>query len=48
MSVEDEESFKLGNKCWICNKLFTEGYNKVRDHGQNEVLFIEIVILLLS
>ena len=32
MSVEDERSFKLNNKCWICNKLFTAGDNKVRDH----------------
>ena len=32
MSVEDEGSFKSGNKCWICNKLFAAGDNKVRDH----------------
>ena len=32
MSVEDEEKFQLSNKCWICNKLFTEEDKKVRDH----------------
>ena len=32
MSVEDEESFKSSNKCCICNKLFAEEDNKVRDH----------------
>ena len=32
MSVEDERSFKSSNKCWICNKWFAEGDNKVRDH----------------
>ena len=32
MSIEDERSFKSINKCWICNKLFAEGDNKVRDH----------------
>ena len=31
MSVEDEKSFKSSNKCWICNKLFIAGDNKVRD-----------------
>ena len=32
MSVEDERIFKSSNKCWICNKLFAKGDNKVRDH----------------
>ena len=32
MPVEDERSFKSSNKCWICNKWFAEGDNKVRDH----------------
>ena len=32
MSVEDERSFKSSNKCWICNKLFAAGNNKVGDH----------------
>ena len=31
MSVEDEETYQSSNKCWICNKLFTENYKKVRD-----------------
>ena len=30
MSVEDGRSFKSSNKCWICNKLFTAGDNKLR------------------
>lgn len=32
MSVENERSFKSSDKFWICNKLFVEGDNKVRDH----------------
>ena len=32
MYVEDKKSFKSSNKCWICNKLFAVGDNKVRDH----------------
>ena len=32
MSAEDEQSFQLINTCWICNKLFDAGDNKVRDH----------------
>ena len=32
MSAEDEEIFQSSNKCWICNKLFVVGDNKVRDH----------------
>ena len=32
MSAEDEEKFKLSSTCWICNKLFDAGGNKVRDH----------------
>ena len=32
MSEEDEERFQLSNKCWIYNKLFNVGDNKVRDH----------------
>ena len=30
MSEEDEERFQSGNKCWICDKLFDGGDNKVR------------------
>ena len=32
MSVEDERSFKSSGKCWICNKFFNAGDNKVRGH----------------
>ena len=31
MSAEDER-FQSSNKCWMCNKLFAAGYDKVRDH----------------
>ena len=29
---EEEEKFQLTNSCWICNKLFDVGDEKVRDH----------------
>ena len=32
MSAEDEERFQLSNICWICDKLFDAGDNRVRDH----------------
>ena len=32
MSAEDEERLQSSKKCWICNKLFDMGDNKVRDH----------------
>ena len=32
MSAEEEERFQLANSCWICNKLFDVGDEKVRDH----------------
>ena len=32
MSAEDEQRFQLSNKCWICDKLFDAGDDKVRDH----------------
>ena len=32
MSAEDEERSWLSNKCWICNKLFDVGDDKVRGH----------------
>ena len=31
MSAE-EERFQLSNNCWICDKLFEVGDEKVRDH----------------
>ena len=32
MSAEEEERFQLSNSCWICDKLFDVGDDKVRDH----------------
>ena len=32
MSAEEEEKFQLSNICWICDKLFDVGDEKVRDH----------------
>ena len=32
MSTKDEERFQASNKCWICDKLFDVGDDKVRDH----------------
>ena len=32
MSIEEEEKFQLANTCWICDKLFDVGDDKVRDH----------------
>ena len=32
MSAEEEERFRLSNFCWICDKLFDVGDDKVRDH----------------
>ena len=32
ISAEEEERFQLKNSCWICDKLFDVGDNKVRDH----------------
>ena len=32
MSVQDKKIFQSSNKCWICNKLFTDEDKKVRDH----------------
>ena len=32
MSAEEEERFQLANSCWICDKLFDVGDDKVRDH----------------
>ena len=33
MSSEDEERFQSSNKCWIWDKLFDVGDNKVRNYG---------------
>ena len=32
MSAEEKERFQLSNSCWICDKLFDVGDDKVRDH----------------
>ena len=32
MSAEEEERYQLNNICWICNRLFDVGDEKVRDH----------------
>ena len=32
ISAEEEEKFQLSNNCWICDKLFVVGDDKVRDH----------------
>ena len=32
MSAEEKEKFQLSNSCWICDKLFDIGDEKVRDH----------------
>ena len=30
--AEEKERFQLTNSCWICDKLFDAGDDKVRDH----------------
>ena len=32
MSAEEEEKFQLTNSCWICDKLFDDVDEKLRDH----------------
>ena len=32
MSAEEKERYQLSNICWICDKLFDVGDDKVRDH----------------
>ena len=32
MSAEEGERFQLSNSCWICDKLFEAGDDKIRDH----------------
>ena len=32
MALEDERGLQSSNRCWICDKLFNVGNNKVRDH----------------
>ena len=50
---KDEQIFQSSNKCWICDKLFDIGDNKVREttvteQGNIEVLLIGVVILVLG
>ena len=33
MSAKDEEKFQLSNRCWICDKLFDIGDDKIKDHS---------------
>ena len=33
MSAEDEKGFQLTSICWLCDKLFDAGDDKVRDHS---------------
>ena len=32
MSEKNEQIFQSSNRCWICDKSFEVGDNKVRDH----------------
>ena len=32
MPAEEQEKLQLSNNCWICDKLFDTGDEKVRDH----------------
>ena len=49
MTVDDEKNFESSNKCWICNKFYTEGDNKARDHDHViGVQHIKTVILVLG
>ena len=46
MSEEDEQRFQSSNKCWICDKLFDVGDNKVRDHCHETRK--EIIVMFFS
>ena len=52
MSAEEVERFQLTNSCWICDKLFDVGDDKVRDHchltGNIEVQHIGLVMSILN
>ena len=49
MSSEDEERFQLSNKCWIPDKLFDVGGDKVRDNYHvMKVLHIGVIMLSLN
>ena len=44
MSAEDEELFQLSSKCWICDKLFDVGDDKVTDHCHVTGKYIEVLL----
>ena len=52
MSAEEEERFQLSNSCWICDKLFDVGDDKVRDHchiaNNVEVQHTVVAVLILN
>ena len=49
MSSEDEERFQLSNKCWIPDKLFDVGGDKVGDNCHvMKVLHIRVIMLSLN
>ena len=53
MSGKDEERFQLSNDCWICDKLFDVGDDKVKDHCHvmgkyRGSLLIGVVMLILN
>ena len=49
MSPEEEEKFQLSNSCWICDKLFDVGDDKVKDHCHTtEVQHIAAVMSILN
>ena len=49
ISSEDEERFQLSNKCWIPDKLFDVGGDKVRDNCHvMKVLHIRVIMLSLN
>ena len=51
MSAE-EERFQLSNSCWICDKLFDVGDDKVKDHchieKNVEVQHTGVAVLILN
>ena len=49
MSEKDEKIFQWSSKCWICDKLFDAGDNKVRDlcHVRENIEFRLIVVVIL-
>ena len=52
MSVETERRFQSINKCWICNKLFTDEDKKyeimIIQQENIDFMLIQIVILIFN